>query len=192
MTGVIIPVPVDDPLAVTLNRDGPHSIEVASPSFEATDSFDIVLDNRGEALHVHLHLDDDLADVASIATGNHYVQQGAIRRVRVTVEDGPRPVKGRLEVVTGYGAEREYIDVAIRSPEEVTPKVRVDESLSKPTPTVEREPVVDTDTLPVVALAAVALLLAIVILVQFNSIVVALGALIVIMGLAVAVILLIR
>lgn len=183
---------MDESLVITLNRDGPHSIEIAERPFEATDSFDIVLDNRGEALHVHLHLDDDLARSASIATGNHYVQQGAVRRVRVEVQESPRPVEGRLEVVTGYGSERTWIDIGLVDPEEVDEGVRVDESLSRPQPTVEREPAIDRDTLPVVGVAALALLIAIGTLVWLDGVVVALGALVVIVGLATAVVLLLR
>lgn len=183
---------MDESLGITLNRDGPHTIDVADDPFEATDSFDIILDNRGEALHVHLHLDDDLAQTASIATGNHYVQQGAVRRVRVDVQHEPRPVKGRLEVVTGYGSERTWIDVALVDPDEVEEGVRVDESLSRPQPTVEREPVIDRDDLPVIGVAVLALLIVLGTLVWLDGLVVAIGALVVIIGLATAVVLLLR
>lgn len=183
---------MDESLVITLNREGPHTIEVAREPFEATDSFDIVLDNRGEALHVHLHLDDDLARTASIATGNHYVQQGAVRRVRVDVQDGSRPVEGRLEVVTGYGSERTWVDIAFVDPEEVEEGVRVDESLSQPQPTVEPEPAIDRDDLPVIGVAALALIIALGTLVWLDGIVVALGALVVVVGLATAVVLLVR
>ncbi|MDX1746744.1 MAG: hypothetical protein R3324_12460, partial [Halobacteriales archaeon] len=170
---------MDDSLVITLNRDGPHSIHVGDRPFEATDSFDLVLDNRGEALHVHLHLDDDLAQTASIATGNHYVQQGAVRRVRVEVQSGPRPVQGRLEVVTGYGSERTWIDIGIVDPTEIKEGVRVDESLGRPQPTVEREPAIDEDALPVIGVAALALIIAIATLVLLDGLVVAIGALVV-------------
>lgn len=172
-------------LDVHLNRDAPHSIEVAQPSFEVDSDFDIVLRNHGAALHVYINLDDDLATVAELGTANHYVDEEAVRRVRVHVEELGRPVRGRLKIVTGYGSETEYVNLAVVSPGTNERRVRVDERLGEPQPKPE-EPVLDPDRLPVIALAAVALLVAVLAGVVISDPVVLVGVLVVILGVAIA------
>lgn len=121
-----------DSLPVHLNRTDIHSLEVPN-EFDATGSFDVQLVNHGEALHVHLHLDDALSSVASLAATNHYVQAETERPVRVTV-DGDGPVRGKLKVVTAYGAETRYIDIYIPEGGTENEPVIVDDALSKPQP----------------------------------------------------------
>ena len=172
-------------LDVHLNRDGPHSIEVDNPSFEADDDFDIVLRNHGKALHVYLNLDDDLATVAELGTANHYVDEASVRRIRVHVSDLARPVRGRMKVVTGYGSETEYIDLSIVSQGSTERRVRVDEQLGQPQPK-QDESVVDPEQLPVIALAVVALLVAVLAAAVIADPVVLVGVLVVILGVAIA------
>lgn len=182
-----------DTLVVHLNRDGPYSIDVAAPEFETTGPFEIVLRNHGSSLHVHLHLDDELARVASISTGNHFIREGGVQRITVRVADGPRPVHGKLEVVTSYGSERQYVDVSIVDPSPESDSVQVDERLSKPPPRVTSDdPEFDVDTLPVIVLAGIALIVAIFAVVIVDGIVVALGALVVLFGLVIAIGILLR
>jgi len=172
-------------LAVHLNRDEPHAIEVANPSFEADSDFDIVLRNHGAALHVYLNLDDDLARVAELGTANHYVDEESVRRVRVHVNETGRPVRGRLKIVTGYGSETEYVTLSIVSTGPDERRVRVDEQLGQPQPKPE-EPVIDPDRLPVIALGVVALLVAILAAIMIADPVVLVGVLVVILGVSVA------
>ena len=121
-----------DSLPVHLNRTDIHSLEVPN-EFDATGSFDVQLVNHGEALHVHLHLDDSLSSVASLDATNHHVRAETDRLVRVTV-DGDGPVRGKLKVVTGYGAETRYIDIFVPEGGTENEPVIVDDALSKPQP----------------------------------------------------------
>jgi hypothetical protein len=118
-------------LSVSLNRERLHRVETVD-SFETDGPFDVVLDNHGEAVHVHLHLDDDLSRAATLSAGNHYVQRGATKRVHVRARPGDEPVRGKLKVVTGYGSESAYVDVTINPASPQKSPVQVDESLGKP------------------------------------------------------------
>ena len=120
-----------DSLPVHLNHDRLHAVDTVA-SFEATESFPILLQNGDAPVHVHLHLDDALSQVASIPANNHFVDADAIRQVTVEVEDGPRPVEGRLKVVTGHGAETDYVTVSVVEPEEREDAVDVDETFADP------------------------------------------------------------
>jgi hypothetical protein len=118
-------------LSVSLNRERLHRVETVD-SFETDGPFDVLLDNHGEAVHVHLHLDDDLSRAASLSAGNHYVQRGATKRVHVRAGPGDEPIHGKLKVVTGYGSESAYVDVTINPASPQKAPVQVDESLGKP------------------------------------------------------------
>ncbi|SFR94304.1 hypothetical protein SAMN05216559_1494 [Halomicrobium zhouii] len=151
-----------DTLPVHLNRESLHSLDVPT-GIETDGSFDVLLVNHGEAVHVHLHLDDPLSRLATLDANNHYVQAESERPVRVTVDRGATG-HGKLKVVTSYGAETRYVDVDLVEPAESEQPVQVDESLSKPQP---KEPesssgpsLADRIGSPVFLLAGVALLLA--------------------------------
>jgi hypothetical protein len=118
-------------LSVSLNRERLHRVETVD-SFETNGPFDVVLTNHGEAVHVHIHLDDDLSQSATLSTGNHYVQRDATKRVHVRARAGDDPVRGKLKIVTGYGSESAYVDVTIAPATSQKPQVQVDESLGKP------------------------------------------------------------
>lgn len=185
-----------DSLEVHLSRNGPHSIDVGQSSFDAgtfetDESFDIVLRNHGAALHVYLQLDDDLSQIAELGAANHYVEEEQLRRVRVTVSNGRRPVRGRLKIVTGYGSETEYVTVSVVDPTEMERRVRVDERLAKPQskPT---KPLIQPEQLPVVALGFLALFIAVVASVILGSIRILVGFVIVLAGLGIAGALLLR
>lgn len=120
-----------DSLPVHLNHDRLHDVDTVA-SFEATESFPILLQNGDAPVHVHLHLDDALSQVASIPANNHFVDADATRQVTVEIEDGPRPVEGRLKVVTGHGAETDYVVVSVVEPEEREDAVDVDETFADP------------------------------------------------------------
>ena len=150
-------------LSVDLNRDGLHEIAVPS-SFETDGPFEVMLRNHGEAIHVHLNLDDELSAVARLGETNHYVEPYSQRSVRIDTRSVSTPVTGRLKIVTGYGMKSTYSTVRLSPPGTVTDHVKVDESLAKPQ---RREPepstpaeqlaaaVPDAISLPGVAVVAV-------------------------------------
>jgi len=178
---------VVDPLPVHVNREELHDIAVPT-SFETTGTFDVRLVNHGQPLHVHLHLDDDLSAVASLEATNHYVDGESERRVTVSVRDGAT-VRGKLKVVSGYGAQTRYVDVIVTEPDEEAGSVRVDESLGEPQPIAEDQPdgiVDERPLLPVAALAVGALVVTAGIAFAVQAFVVGLGALVVLAGVLVA------
>lgn len=165
-----------DTLPVHLNRESLHSLDVPE-AVETDGSFDVVLANHGEAVHVHLHLDDALSRLASLDANNHYVQAESERPVRVTVHE-QGAVRGKLKVVTGYGAETRYVDVDVTEPAPSEERVQVDESLAKPAPKEPEDdgagPLAAVES-PVYLLAGLALLLAAGISVAVPSTVVRVG-----------------
>lgn len=152
-----------DSLVVDLNSDGPHAIDVAASSFRTSGAFEIVLDNHGAALHVYLQLDDDLAAAAQLSAANHFVEEGSLRRVSVDVDESRAPVRGRLKIVTGYGAETEFVTVSVEEVDEAAAGVDVDESLSRPRPRPapdDEDPLLDPSDLPALGLVALAVVVA--------------------------------
>jgi hypothetical protein len=132
-------------LAAEVNQTGVQTLSVPD-AFETDDSFAVELRNHGEATHVHLHLDDELSTVASIATGNHYVEADSTHTVRVSVNDSiPDTVHGKLKLVTGYGSETHFVDLTITPTQK--PPVDIDPQLSKPN--TGEAPALSTVRLPV-------------------------------------------
>lgn len=183
-----------DSLAVHLNRAELHAVEVPD-SFEAAGSFDVDLVNHGTSLHVHLHLDDALSDVAEIDAVNHFIDGESRRAVRVSVDgDGELPVRGKLKVASAYGAQTRYVDVELVEPEEERRSVEVDESLAHPPSNPEPDPgsspvgglVVDPE-LVVLAFGVLAVLAAGGIALVVDSALVVAGAVVVLVGVLVAV-----
>lgn len=151
-----------DELAVHISRDELHGLEVPR-SFEATGPFDVRLINHGRAVHVHLHLDDELSTVAGIDASNHYVEGDDERTVRVDVDtDSLRTDRllGKLKVASGYGAQTRWIDIEVTEPEPEGDAVRVDESLSQPQPEPQESSLIDRPEIPVLIVGALALLVA--------------------------------
>ena len=99
-------------LYVHLNRDGMKTLETDTTEFTTDGTFSIILENHGQPAHVHLHVDDNLANVATLEEPNWYVSAGDIEQVEVTVADGVLG-GGVLEISTGYGAESAQIEVDV-------------------------------------------------------------------------------
>ncbi len=180
-----------DELPVHVSRERLHSLEVP-PSFETRDSFDVVLVNHGESLHVHLHLDDDLSQVARMDASNHYVEGDSRRLVRVDVDADAIPedgLFGRLKVASAYGSETRWIDVELEPPREEQNEVEVDEALAEPQP---REPEPSPESplarpeVPVLGLGVLALAVAVAAAVFVQDQLVLLGSLAVLAGVLVA------
>lgn len=118
-------------LAVHLGRNEPRGLE-APDAFEATGSFEVELRNHGEATHVHLRLEGDLAEAGRIEGDNPFVEGGSSERVHVVVSRSAETVQGALIAATGYGAEEHVVDIQLPGP--VEDPVEVDESLAQPPP----------------------------------------------------------
>jgi hypothetical protein len=177
---------------VDLNRDHLHDV-AATSTYTTDEAFYVALENHGEAVHIHLHLDDTLSSVATLEAGNHYVDANGTETVRVDVDPGDEPVTGKLKVVTGYGAEAAYVDVTVEPFEEEKHVVQVDEELSKPQRREkrDREPSLgeqfgsvssSSDVLPLAAFGGLAILLALGVGVVVDSAVVFVGVGVVIGG----------
>ena len=179
-----------DELPVHISREELHALEVPE-SFQASDSFDVRLINHGESLHIHLHLDDPLSEVATIDAGNHYVERESQRFVRVDVDtdrlDGESQLS-KLKVASAYGAETRWIDVEIVEPEETESSVQVDESLAQPQrrPAEERSSPVPAPQLLVFGLGVFALIVALVAALLLQETLILLGSLLVLGGVLVA------
>ncbi|MEF8885844.1 MAG: hypothetical protein V5A44_12090 [Haloarculaceae archaeon] len=183
-----------DRLPVHLNRSELHAVEVPD-SFETTGSFDIELRNHGTSLHVHLHLDDALSTVAEIDAANHFIDGETQRVVRVSVDgEDELPVRGRLKVASAYGAQTRYVDVELTEPEVERHTVEVDESLAEPPadpqPKAESSPLVASPELAVLAFGVVAVLVAGGIALVVDSALLVAGAVVVLVGVLVAIYLL--
>jgi len=185
----------DDTLPVHVNRAELHALEVPD-SFEASDSFDLRLVNHGQSVHVHLHLDDALSEVATVDASNHFVDGQSERALRVHV-NGDGTARGRLKIASAYGAETRYIDIEIVEPEKSEEAVTVDDSLSQPQPRptdTDSEPlggVSDSPELGVLGLGVLAVVVAAVAALIIDSTIVLVGALAVLVGVLVAMYLLV-
>lgn len=185
-------------LRVDLNGSELHDID-APNEFTVSRPFTVELVNHGEAVHVHLHLDDDLSRIARLRAGNHYVEADATQDVWVDARSVDEPRSGKLKIVTGYGAETRYVDVTIEPGEPQKEPVDVDETLSKPrqpeppaSPLAPVRTVVDESALPVFVLGVFAVALALGVGLLADSAVVLLAAGVVVLGVAAAIVFMFR
>ena len=102
---------MSESLPVELNGESVHAVE-APETFTASGPFHIELRNDGGAVHVHVHLDDTLSEAVHLRNVNHYVEGGETARVAVGIT-GDSEVTGAVEIVSGYGAERERVEITI-------------------------------------------------------------------------------
>jgi hypothetical protein len=181
----------EDTLSVHLNREELHGVEVP-PSFETTDSFAVELVNHGASIHAHLHLDDDLSEVAELDAANHFVDGESRRMVRVSV-DGPTAVTGKLKVASAYGAETRWVDIDVVQPAVEEHTVQVDESLAEPQPRAPSDSdgsgmggIAANPELIVLGLGVVAIVIAGVSALVIESMLVLIGALVVLVAVLVA------
>lgn len=183
-----------DSLPVHVSREELHSLEVPS-SFETTGSFDVRVLNHGESLHIHLHLDDTLSEVAELDAGNHYVEGDSERYVRVNVDPGRidgDELLGKLKVVSAYGSQTRWIDVTVTQPDPEADTVEVDESLAKPQPKPDDPELSVPSAVPILALCVLAFVLFVLAAVLFDGLVVFVGATVVVAGVLSALFFLLR
>ncbi|WP_336325875.1 DUF7524 family protein [Halovenus sp. HT40] len=183
-----------DPLPVHVSREELHSLEVP-PSFETTGSFDVRLINHAEALHIHLHLDDALSEVATLDAGNHYVEGESERYVRVAVDtdriDGDE-LLGKLKVASAYGSQTRWVDVTVSKPDPEANTVEVDESLATPQPKTDDTDLSLSPAVPMLGLGALAVVLFAVAALLFDGTVLLVGGVVVVGGVLSALFFLIR
>lgn len=184
-------------LGVHLGREGPKSVEIDESRIEVTDDFVVVIENHGPPQHVHIAPAADLSRFVSVDEPNHFIEADDAHALNVTVrEDRPVKFDGHLRIVTGYGTEESFVEVGLR--EEIPHRgVRVDESLGRPRPEPTPSPtlaeqVLSGGTVPLVALAAIAVFIAVGAILIATELAVVLGALAVLVGVGIAVVLLIR
>lgn len=172
-------------LPVHISREKLHSLEVPA-SFETHGSFDIRFVNHGESVHVHLHLDDPLAEFAEIDAGNHYVEGDSERSVRVDIDDRARGEDarfGKIKVATAYGAQTRWIDIKLSEPEPEDQSVQVDESLANPAPREsENQGLIDNSQLSVLALGVLAIVIALLATIFIQETLITVGALLLVGG----------
>jgi len=180
---------------VHVSRTELHSLDVPA-SIEVHGPFDVVFVNHAQPVHVHLHLDDDLSAIATIEASNHYVDGDSRRAVRVHVDEAAlpeEPILGKLKIASGYGARTRWVDIELSAPPEETSEVEVDESLARP-PAPEPEEsspsLLARPEIPVLALGAVALVVALVAALALDHTAVLVGSLAVLGGVIVALFLL--
>jgi hypothetical protein len=175
---------VPDELPVDVNRRERNSLSVPA-AIETDDSFVIRVRNHGNAGRVHVHLDESLSAVASLDETNHYVEAQSTRDIPVSVHEH-EPVHGKIKLSAGYGATTRWVDVELTEPDD-TGTVEVDESLAEPgggEPDEESTPdraspgsiLTDRPELPVLALGALAVTVAVGAATVFESGLVAAGA----------------
>jgi hypothetical protein len=172
-------------LTIELDDDGPP-IAPETASFETTGGFDVVLDNRGTATHVHLSLSAALEGVATIEANNHYVEGDSTRYVSVDVGSLAEPVEGRMEVVTGYGRHTEHVTIRIVPADVSNPPVEIDDSLAEPTPRPASRDLSGLTTLPVIVVGAIAVVAALASALVIQNVAVWAAAAVVILGVGVA------
>lgn len=187
-----------DELPVHISREEIHDLAVPE-SFSAEGTFDVVFRNHGQSVHVHVHLEGDLAAVASIDASNHYVEGESQRAVRINVNTDRLPdvpVTGKLKLVSAYGATTRWVDVEVTPPVGNEGSVEVDESLAEPQPRDEDDeqttPLLDSPELQVIGLGAFAVAIAVLVAVLVQDALVMVGALGVLAGLLVAVYLVVQ
>lgn len=179
-----------------VNRGELHSLQVPD-SFEGTGSFVVRVVNHGESSHVHVHLDDDLSSVASIGAGNHYVEGGTERTIRVDVDESrltEEPIRGSIKVAVAYGASTHWIDVELGLPQKGAGPVEIDESLATPPPRDDGSvlrTVIDRPELPVLGLGILAIVVALLAALVLENVYVLVGSMAVLVGVMVALYLLV-
>lgn len=178
-------------LLVHLKREELHSVDV-SASIQAHGSFEVVFINHAGSVHAHLQLDGDITEVARIQNNNPHIANNSRRSVRIHVDKSrlsDRPITGKLKVGTGYGAKANWVNIELRSQPKKATEVDVEQSLRQAS-TGRIQTLVETPELLVVILGGVAILLALSATLAFEPNVILLSSLALLLGVAVALIIL--
>lgn len=185
-------------LQVHLGRDGPKSVELEAEAIEVTGDFPVVIENHGPPQHVHVGPEDELGRFVQVEEPNHFVETDEVRMVQIQVNDErPETFKGRLRIVTGYGTETTHVPVTLRHESSDEPDVAVDESLARPTEERSAQPplseqLTSPESIPIVGLAAMAILIAVGATMIATEVAIVLGVLAVLVGVGIAIVLVLR
>jgi hypothetical protein len=107
---------VTEPLRITVNRDGPNTID--APSFhEAAGSFTIALTNAGAPTHVHITLEESLAGAARLHEDQVYLDRDDRTELQVRVRGPNTPASGRLRISVGHGSNQTFVKLDLDAPD---------------------------------------------------------------------------
>ena len=118
---------------IHLNRKFKNSIEVEKSPVKVSGSFGIILYNHGAPVHVYLHLSDEIAESAQIGAAHKSIKAGETVVSEVYV-DYVHPAEGWLKIITGHGAETEYVAIEIVNEKTIRPQIKIDKELATPKP----------------------------------------------------------
>ncbi len=185
-------------LQVHLGRNGPKSVELEVEAIEVTGDFPVVVENHGPPQHIHIGPEDDLGRFVHVEEPNHFIKTDERRLVQVLVTDErPETFNGSLRVVTGYGADTTRVPVTLTHEDPDEAAVAVDESLGQPE---DHEPasrpwseqVASPESIPIIALATMAILIAAGATMIATEVAIVLGVLAVLVGVGIAIVLVLR
>ena len=185
-------------LRIFLDRDEPGTVTTEEQAIETSGDFSIEIHNYGTPKHVHVAPVGDLGRFVTFDASNLYFEPEEVRTISASVTDRrPEKFDGKVKIVTGYGTNTTFFDVNLRQQVETTSDVIVDDELAKPqteeaTPSPFASFELGPDTLPVLALAVMAILIAVGATMIATDIAVVVGAGVVLLGVLVALALLIR
>ncbi|QSW98358.1 DUF7524 family protein [Haloterrigena alkaliphila] len=183
---------------VHVNRGSADSLEAAVDTVETRGSFGLRVQSHGSPAHVHCRLDDALARIATLETSNYYVEEDGetIVPVHVAAERIDDSIAGELEILTGYGSESLSIPVTVGPAPD---GVDVDDSLADPPAdrsdrsALERAvdvTALEPASLAIGALGAIAVMVGVLTATAIGGPVAAAGLAVVVLGVAVALLLL--
>ena len=183
---------------VHVNRGSADSLEAAVDTVETRGSFDLRVQSHGSPAHVHCRLDDALARIATLETSNYYVEAEGetIVPVHVAAERIDDSIAGELEILTGYGSESLSIPVTVAP---APAGVDIDDSLADPPAdrsdrsVLERAvdvTALEPASLAIGALGAIAVMVGVLTATAIGGPVAAAGLAVVVLGVAVALLLL--
>lgn len=184
-------------LRIYLGREAPKSVELADDSIEVTDDFVIEIENHGHPQHIHIAPADELGRFVMIEEANHFIETGDALAIHASVmDDRPPKFDGRLRIVTGYGTDETFVEINLRQPGDIEREVAVDENLAKPQSDTSEAPLMERlispDAIPILALAAMAVLIAVGATLIATDAAVVLGVIAVLVGVGIAIVLLLR
>ena len=123
---------MSESIAIHLDRTDAETIEVEPATLETDRSFEFVVTNHGEPVHVHIRANEPLADAIAIEESNPYVGAGETITVPVTVGAHEGPTSGSIAVETRFGANVGGLELTLTGGVGEERRVDVDERLGEP------------------------------------------------------------
>ncbi|MFL2520895.1 MAG: hypothetical protein ACJ0QU_00710 [Halobacteriales archaeon] len=174
-------------LEIQINRVFPNSIEVEESPIEVSGSFGVILYNNGSPCHVYLQLSDEIAEFAYMGVSNRFLREQENVRLDVRMRENAPETEGWIKIVTGHGSETAYATIRIKDSKEIRTQVIVDEKLAIPKPkVVNKDSVMLTGKLPLVALMMIAITMAATSLAIIQNWIIIIGVAVIIAGMYIA------